>query len=109
MKFLRKASTRQVAAYAASGPVYPLAYISWMANPDGGELLTVHIEDLRGSWSRPDPVWEIRAPDGYQFDDGSHGRLEHTLADVREETHGQRLTKCTPDNGCGCEYEEVQS
>lgn len=90
-----KATAEQRAAYANTGAVYPLhGYIE----KDGKKL---PVEDLRGHWSRPDPVYELMAPKGYHFgraDDSCasclHSMLGHTLAGVIEDAEYATLSEC---------------
>ena len=95
---MRRATAKEKAAHRGLYPLHSLH------NHDG---LVVAVEDLRGSWSSPDPTWEIRAPEGYHFGHGelTHGLLEHSLADVRERLTWIELVKCHPGCGCGCEYD----
>ena len=78
---LRKATVDECIAYMTTKPVYPLGYVANMYDTDGNKH-AVNIEDLRGSWSRPDPVWEIIMPPGYVSED-CHSLLCFDLDDVR--------------------------
>jgi hypothetical protein len=50
------------------------------------------VEDLRGSWSRPDPTYEVMAPKGFIFvPDGVHTLLADDLADVRSRVGANSL------------------
>ncbi len=79
---LKKATPAQVEEYAKTGPTYPLGYTATMYDKQGNPH-TVNIEDLRGAWSRPDPVWEIMVPVGYVAGD-CHSLLCYDLDDVRD-------------------------
>lgn len=90
---LRKATPAECRVYDEQKPVYPLGYVASMYD-DAGRRHRVCIEDLRGCWSRPDPVWEIIVPRGYVAED-CHSLLCFDLADVRD-----RLT--IPISTCDC-------
>lgn len=73
-----KATDAERAAYATTRPVYPLyGYIT----VDGRRCA---VEDLRGSWSAPDPVYETLAPTGFRWSggEGTRSQLCHSLRDV---------------------------
>lgn len=76
-------------AHAAAGGLYKL---------HGHVALGAHLcrlEDLRGAWSRPDPVWEVHAPDGYIFQpEGLHSLLGHTQSDLAERLEGATVEAC---------------
>jgi len=93
-KFI-KAGPHQKAAYKGLYPLHGFAIVG----VNGGQL-ACYIEDLRGSWSRPDPVWETRFPEGWNSD-GCHGLLASTLEEAIENA-GCPLTRCVPGGGCGC-------
>lgn len=113
---LRKATSEEVALYATTKPTYPLGYVSrlpvWTLNENGyygratGETLPVFIEDLRGYWGRPDPVWECVGPAGYRFDGELHTMLAYDLKDVRNRLDGCRLVQCNTD--CCVGFEKIQ-
>lgn len=95
------ATAEERAAYRADRRhLYPLH--GWVDAPleDSRSELTVRcaLEDLRGHWSKPDPVWELRAPDGYIFDEGTHGLLGDTQARVLERF--MHIERCNCDDGC---------
>ncbi|MGY6517481.1 MAG: hypothetical protein ACXIUZ_02085 [Lysobacteraceae bacterium] len=94
----RRATPPERRAYAAKGAVYPL---HGFLTTDSGHVCPV--EDLRGSWSRPDPVWELRAPPGFHLKyEGTHGALEHTLADILLRHRNTTFSRCVPGGPCGC-------
>jgi len=95
---MRKATEQEKQAYDGLYPLHSVATVSGQ---------TVFVEDLRREWSSPDPVWEIRAPEGFHFGNGemTHGLFEHTLKDVREQLTWVELEACVPGCGCGCDYD----
>lgn len=107
---MKKATAEQIELYAQTKPVYPLGYIATM--PVGvwekGEFkkleepMPVFIEDLRGSWQRPDPVWEVVAPEGYMFDGETHTMLCYDLKDVRDRMKYGSLEPCFDRDECAC-------
>jgi hypothetical protein len=91
---MRKATAKEKSDYPG---LYPLH--GWLAlkTPEGRSV-KAPVEDLRGSWRKPDPTWELIAPDGYHFDGYvTHSILEHSLKDVRDhEKWKVALEKCNP-------------
>jgi len=64
------------------------------------------VEDLRGSWRAPDPVWELMAPDGWHFGGGMgcHSTLGGSIKDIKDDASYYPLVRCDdPDSYCGCE------
>lgn len=57
------------------------------------------VEDLRGHWGKPDPVWEVHAPDGYHFGsgEGTHSLLCHSQADILDRCSYATLVRCDDD------------
>lgn len=85
---IRKATTAEKAAYQPTA-IYPLY---GFIKIDG---LPCPIEDLRGSWSKPDPIYEVMAPTGYHFDaDETHTLLCVDLQDVRVRCGMNNLERC---------------
>jgi hypothetical protein len=78
-------------------PVYPL----WGYAFVDGKRVT--LEDLRGSWSSPDPTWELCTPEGYVFKgDGLHNMLFYSLKEVRDYLITAELEECEkPCSWCG--------
>lgn len=106
MTTLRKASPLQKAHYQQSKPVYPLGYVALNVLDTTGGKHALAVEDLRGSWSPPDPVWEVRAPEGFHFRfDMTHSLLCSDLRDVKHRLDGAELERCIRDCGCGCEFD----
>lgn len=97
-----EATPADKASYNAGGHVYPL--YGYATLPSGRVLV---IEDLRGSWSPPDPIYEVMAPVGFHFkDDLCHSALCHSLADVRDRLRYAELEMC--DKECPTsEHQEV--
>lgn len=95
---ITRATGAEKRAYAEKRPAYPLYGFVTLRT---GERLPV--EDLRGSWSAPDPLYEVIAPDGMHFA-GYYSRslLYHSIADIRTRCTGI-LEKC--DDTCGHEYD----
>ena len=60
MSKLTRTTPDQKAAYRGVYPLY-----GYIATEEG--IPPIVVEDLRGSWSRPDPVWEAVAPGGCSF------------------------------------------
>lgn len=93
----RKATHDEIYAHKVAGGVYPLHAI--IQNKSGQEI---KLEDLRCSWSRPDPQWEILAPAGYHFSlSMTHSMLSQTIAEAKIAAD-EPLAKCCPGCGCGC-------
>lgn len=94
MSKITKATEAERAEYARTGPVYPL--YGW-TKLDGQPLA---IEDLHGSWSAPDPVYEVMAPKGYHFQyEGTHTLLCHSHKDIASRLRGLHLVPCTIECG----------
>lgn len=85
---VRKASAEERAEYLKHGPVYPLY---GFVNCDGVPCV---VEDLRGSWSPPNPTFEVLAPTDYHFTDKLHSRVCYGLKDVVHEADGEGLEPC---------------
>ncbi len=105
---IRKATAEEKASYWETKPIYPLygyAMVSITLNDCGqcnqAEKLQVPVEDLRGSWSPPDPIYEARAPDGWNFSGELHGLLGINLKDMRDRLDYEVMHKCKPDCNCG--------
>ena len=95
---ITRATDAEKRAYAEKRPVYPLYGFVTLRT---GERLPV--EDVRGSWSEPDPVYEVMAPLGFRFQRyDTHSLLYHSIADIRTRCTGI-LEKC--DDTCGHEYD----
>lgn len=95
MTVLKKASDLEKRAWAASPTeIYPLW--GWVKLKHGTECA---VEDLRGSWGSPDPVWEVHAPDGYHFGsgEGTHSLLCHNQADIKDRCSYATLLRCDDD------------
>jgi hypothetical protein len=87
----RKATPAEVAAYALTGPCYPLSHFVTL---NGQELA---VEDC-GGWHKDDPKYEVMAPDGFHFRyDEVHTLLCDNLRDVVERVTGAELTPCSDD------------
>jgi hypothetical protein len=87
-----KASPEEIAKYKGCYPLYGFAMVDgvWCA-----------VEDLRGTWQKPDPLFEIMSPDGqYFFGDCVHAMLCHNLADVKDRASWEQIAPC--DAHCGC-------
>lgn len=94
-----KATDAERAAYAATSPVYP--QWGWVLK-NGARFV---VEDLRGSWSKGDPVFEIIAPDGHIFmSDCCHTLLCDNLADVRDRMSYATAERCDCDE-CAAYWE----
>lgn len=88
-----KATASEKAEYAKTGPVYPLY---GFIRVDGQRCA---VEDLRGKWSRPDPVWEVVAPAGYRFAvEGLHSMLGEDHRELLDRVVG--LEECPSDCDC---------
>jgi hypothetical protein len=84
-----KATDAERAEYAKSGPVYPLY---GFIKHDGHRCA---VEDLHGSWSAPDPVYEVMAPKGMHFIHSyCHSLLATSLRDVAQRLGGEKLVRC---------------
>ena len=84
MRGVRKATEAERRTYEDSTPepVYPL--YGYLIGSEAGEPYVLYVEDLRGSWSRPDPVYEIMAPEGKWFpEEGTTSVLCADLEEVR--------------------------
>ena len=82
MAKLCKASRDEREAYLKSEPVYPL--FGWINVPhEDGTKVRCAVEDLRGSWSRPNPIYEIMAPPKHMFYGGTHSLLCYSQKDVQ--------------------------
>lgn len=94
MSVLIKATPTEVSDYVGVYPLYGYAVVS-------GQRVT--LEDLRGSWSKPDPVFELFTPSGFVFSgDGLHNVLFHTLAEVRAYLRTATVEECErPCTWCG--------
>lgn len=107
---MKKATDEQRELYAQTKPVYPLGYVATCPIAVEGERrlvasderLPVFVEDLRGSWSAPDPTWEAVAPEGYMFDGELHTMLGYNLKDIRERIQWAVLVPCFDSDNCSC-------
>jgi len=87
---IRKATADEITKYAATKKLYPLYGFVKI----DGQVCAV--EDLRGEWSAPDPLYEIMIPTGFHVaDELIHSMLCATIADARERAAYARLTPCT--------------
>lgn len=103
MKALRKATETEVNDYENFSPIYPLGYfvrVKCKFNERFSKNVMLPVEDLRGSSSRPDPVYEVIAPRGYIFASGTHTKLCHDLDDVKS-WGAEDIEPCQPDCDCG--------
>lgn len=84
----RKATPQERNAYQGMYPLHALCHTA------DGHL--VAIEDLRGSWAKPDPTWEVCAPDGWHFtaDGVYHSRLCDSLAEAKTIARQETLERC---------------
>lgn len=96
---LRRATAKEAQEWAKT-QLYPLkGFVVF----DGHQY---PLEDLRGSWSAPDPIWEVHAPKGWHFGGGmyTHTILGGTQADILSDVVCYPLQKCTAETSqCGCE------
>lgn len=94
MAKLVKATDVEKLEYQKSSPVYPLYGYAMVGDKK------VIVEDLRGAWSNPDPVWELFTTPGYVFaGDWLHNMLFHTLKEVKDYLKTAKLEQC--DRPCG--------
>lgn len=86
------ATAKERAEYAAQipPPVYPLH--GWVHY----QGLRLPLEDLRGYWTRPDPVWEVIAPEGVIFHpDFTHSLLGQSQADILDRVNSCSVVRCS--------------
>ncbi len=90
MSKIVKATQAEKEIYNLTKPIYPLY---------GFIILDGHqcpIEDLRGSWSKPDPIYEVMAPKGFHFDvEQVHTLLCCDLAEIKMRCGMNNLEPCT--------------
>lgn len=88
---VRKADEKEKSKYYGVYPLY-----GFIKSGD----FDIAIEDLR-SWSKPNPQYEVIAPEGYHFfPDGTHTLLCHDMKDIKERVSVNDLELC--DNKCSC-------
>jgi len=73
---IRRATQQEKQDYDGLYPLY-----GWLVFDDNEPDRA--IEDLRGSWSKPDPIYEVMVSDGRVGYDGCHSYLCYDLEDVR--------------------------
>jgi hypothetical protein len=84
---IKQATPEQKAEYQATNPTYPL--YGFAVCDCGATTFKLTIEDLRGEWSKPDPVYEVLSVDGWMFEsDGTSSLLCHSLKDIKERLDG---------------------
>lgn len=92
LAILKRASAEEKQAWSDNPKeIYPLW--GWVLLRHGTRCA---VEDLRGHWSAPDPVWEVHAPDGYHFGsgEGTHSLLCYSQNDVRDRLSYATLIRC---------------
>lgn len=90
---IRKATDEEQAQYLATEqPAYPLYGFVTVSGED------CPIEDLRGSWKSPDPIYEVMAPTGKHFAlEGLHSLLCVSLEDALARLADESLALCDAD------------
>lgn len=90
-----KGTADEKKAYKATKPVYPMYGFAILTDKKTKQKMSVVIEDLRGFWRAPDPLYEVIAPKGYIFEsDDCHTLLAHTLADAKSRVQYELPVKC---------------
>lgn len=102
------ATQEQKYEYLKEKPLYPLHGFVEMKVEGSGETVSVPVEDLRGLWSKPDPLWEAVLPEGWHIaHEQMHSVLGFTQRDLLDRLEWMELEKCCRNIDCGCEVSEA--